>query len=1180
MHFAMLNDVLYQKRPSPKLLVKTLLIMKLTAVLLIITCLQVRASTFGQTVTLTARDVPLEKVFAEIKKQTGYLFLYEENTLRYAQRVDVDVHNVDLGQMLDLCFEKQPLEYTIVDKTILVKKKTASFFINEIPLPVPILGKITDEKGDPVEGVTITLKGKNIVTVTDISGLFTVDAVAGDHLQITSVNFERKELKLSKENLSGGLVIKLSRKIINLDTTVVNVNNGYQSISKERVTGSYQVIDSKKLNEQVGTNIFDRLKGVTTLLFDNHAAKVGSTSGKVPFTVRGINTINGNTDALIVVDDFPYNGDFNNINPNDVASITILKDAAAASIWGARAGNGVVVITTKKGNFNQRMKVGFNATVSTSAHPDFYSMPLMSSSDYIDVEMLKFKNGYYTGYENSTSQPALSPVIELLIAARDGKITADQAKARIDAYRKIDSRSDMDYFYQRPLTQQYSLNISGGSANMNYYLSAAYNKTVTSFNAINDRLSFTAGNTFKVSSKLGISTSVMFNTLKSQTATRPEAYGPQPYTRIIDDNGNPVAINLMRDGYVDTVGGGLLMDWHYYPATDQQHRVTTTSSTGISAGINLNYRIVKGLSLSADYHYMYQPSLTFTNYDAESYYVRDLVNSFSQIDWATGEVTYNVPKGAIRQTAESAIHSNDLRMKLSYGNRWGKHDINAMVGSDVAENVTDFGTRSTIYGYTANPLSYTDVDFVHPYPTYVTGGSRYIPGDPGIDGQITKRTAGFYGNAAYGYDDRYVLSFSARKDAANIFGQNINNRWKPLWSSGLLWNINKESFYHIDWLPTLTANVTYGSRGNILDNAGAKTIIFHLTSNYYHHGPYASIPGYGGMGNPDLKWEQITTFNLGVNFGTKNDRIAGRFEVYQNKDTDLYGDALMDQTAGVGSSFRKNVASMRLRGMEANITTKNFTGPFSWTTNFIFAHLKDKVTDYNQPVYNNNQFVNPTGPNPMTGAPLFSLNTLKWGGLDPQTGKPIGIYHGKPTMNYDAIFSEVDSSSLDFGKALLPRTYGSLGNSFSYKGFSLGINISYKLGYYYLKPTVEYYSVIGGANKVGFADFAKRWQKPGDELHTDVPVFQYPADYSADRFYTNSSILVRKADHVRLQYINLAYSLNRNILRKTPFEKLTFNFHVENLGILWRANKDGVDPEALESYPTPRGYSFTISSNF
>jgi len=1164
--------------------------MRIIAFLLTCAFLQVQASGSAQSITLSGKEIPFKKVVSAIETQTGFVVFSSKSDLNSIHPVTVNVHEMPLEKFLQLILKEQHIDFKIKDKTIVLTRAVTPASVAEptqnLPEIVsnPISGKVVGPDGKPLEGITVSLKNGKVLAVTDAAGLFNANVEVGDVLQFSSINYEHATYKITSaaanavgDNFS--FTIRLQPNVLALDSAIVTVSNGYQKISKERVTGSYQIVDSKKLNEQVGTNIFDRLVGVSTLLFDNHAAKVGTSSGKVPFTVRGINTINGNTDALIVVDNFPYNGDFNNINPNDVASITILKDAAAASIWGARAGNGVVVITTKKGNFNQRMKVGFNATVSSSDQPDFFSLPIMSSSDYIDVEKLKFQNGYYKSFENLRTRPVLSPVVELLIAARDGKINTDQANAQIDALRKIDNRSDMAYFYQRPLTQQYSLNIGGGSANMNYYLSAAYNKTVTSSNAINDRLSFTAGNTFKVSSKLGISTSIMFNTLNSKSATKPSSYG-QPYVRMIDNNGNPVAINQMRNGYVDTAGGGLLMDWHYYPAIDPQQRSTTTSSTGITANINLNYKIVKGLNITADYQYMYQPTLTFTNYDAQSYYVRNLVNSFSQINWATGEVTYNVPKGDIRQTAQTAIHSNDLRGTLNYGNRWGKHDVNAMIGSDVSESVSGSGTRSTIYGYNSNPLSFTGVDFVHPYRTYVTGSSQYIPGSPGIDAQLNKRQAAFYGNAAYGYDNRYVLSVSARKDAANVFGQNINNRWKPLWSSGLLWNIHKESFYHLDWLPTLAANVTYGSRGNILTNARAQTVIVHLTNDFYHHGPFATIPSDNGMGNPDLKWEQITTLNLAVNFGTKNDRITGRLEVYQNKDTDLYGDALMDPTAGVGNSFKKNIASMRVRGMEANISSKNLVGPLSWNTTFIFTHSKDKVTDYNQPIYNNNQFLNPTGPNPMIGAPIFSLNTLKWGGLDPQTGKPIGVYHGKPSTNYDAIFSEVDSSSLDFGKALLPTTYGSLGNTFSYKGFSLNFNIVYKLGYYFLKPTVEYYNVIGGVNKVGFADFAKRWQKPGDELYTNVPVFQYPDDYSADRFYTNSSILVRKADHVRLQYVNLSYSLNRNILRKTPFEKLTINFHVDNLWILWRSNKEGIDPEAIDNYATPRAYSFTISSNF
>ncbi len=318
--------------------------MKITAVILLAACLSASATGKAQKVSLTLRDAPLEKALKEIKRQTGLDLLYTVDVLQHARPVTIELRNADLRQALDQCFKEQPLTYTIVENVIVVKLRpvTSAEGVGEeiVAVPIDVKGRVVDTAGNPVAGASVTVKGDRTKgTTTDENGYFELKGVEENAtLVVSGVNIERYEVRVNGR--TGLPEIRVSPKIIEGEAVVVQGSTGFQVIDKKH-PGSFDVISNDLINRRVSVDILSCIENLTP--------GVSFRNPNDGLLIRGRNSIFSNVSPLIVVDNFPYDGDLNNINPNNVESITILKDAAAAAIWGARAGNGVIVITTKRG---------------------------------------------------------------------------------------------------------------------------------------------------------------------------------------------------------------------------------------------------------------------------------------------------------------------------------------------------------------------------------------------------------------------------------------------------------------------------------------------------------------------------------------------------------------------------------------------------------------------------------------------------------------------------------------------------------------------------------------------------------------------------------------------------------------------------------------------------------------
>jgi hypothetical protein len=512
--------------------------------------------------------------------------------------------------------------------------------------------------------------------------------------------------------------------------------------------------------------------------------------------------------------------------------------------------------------------------------------------------------------------------------------------------------------------------------------------------------------------------------------------------------------------------------------------------------------------------------------------------------------------GAILDVANTEILSQQGRAQANYEQTWkNKNRLDLMAGWEIRRVVTT-GNSNRYYGYDPNTENVGNVDFDSTYALYGVPAVGNIGSNQAVSRAVDDFLS-YYANGAYAYDGRLTLSASARKDEANLFGVNTNEKGTPLWSVGAGWILSKERFYHARWLSFLKARMTYGYNGNISRLASAYT----TTTAYPALTTPATRAIINNPPNDKLRWEKVGMFNAGLDFSTRNRVVDGSIEFYTKSDKDLLAQAPVDPTLGV-SSFYGNIASMKGRGVDLRLTTRNLYGKLKWYTTLIFSYSTTRVTKFNMPspalggTYIN---VAANSINPVLGKPVFAYFSYRWRGLDPTNGDPQGYLNGKTSKDYASIIAQTSLDSMVYNGPAEPVYFGALRNDLSYKGITLSFNISYKFDYYFRKPSITY----GGLfyDNTGSGDYSRRWQIPGDERKTDVPsVPQAQFDENRDVFYQNASVLVKKADNVRLEDIRISYDIRKGSWRRMPFERICLYLYASNLGPIWKANRVRIDP--------------------
>lgn len=747
---------------------------------------------------------------------------------------------------------------------------------------------------------------------------------------------------------------------------------------------------------------------------------------------------------------------------------------------------------------------------------------------------------------------------------------AAQADALINAFRSHDTRDDFNrYMYRQMVNQQYALTLRGGTAKATYLFAAGYDANSSNLDDKYRRLSFKTENSFNLGSRLQLTAAVSYT--NSQAKAGRTGYNNTstvngvlpPYIMMADSNGNALPVmKQYRQPYTDTAGGGKLLNWNYYLLDDYQH-VQNTNNMGLLMGsLGINCKIFKSLSASVKYRYELQQGSNDILYDEQSFFARDQVNTFSQLNRATGLVTYIVPRGGILQTNNSKQQAHNLRGQLNYNGIFKNHELNAIAGAE-ARQLTGTGSTYRTYGYKPGILAFSPVDFVNQYPRFISGTLANILNDQDFS-EKQNRFISVYANLAYTFKKRYGLSASGRRDASNLYGVRTNDKWTPLWSAGASWELSKEPWFRFKPLSFLKLRGTWGVSGNADASRSGFTVLAYSVNSAYTQLPTAV---FNQFANPDLRWERSTMLNLGIDFKGFNNRLEGSVEYYQKKGKDLLGFAAVDYTAVPTNRIAKNVATMRGSGWDISLNSINLNRALQWATSLNFNINSDKVTSYLLTTRSATSYLN-GGLNisAVEGRPVYGLYAYRWAGLD-AVGDPMSYINGQPSKDYNTLGATAyPVDSLKYMGRSLPAVFGSMGNTVSYKGISLTLRIAFKAGYYFMRNSINYSSLF--STRQGHGDYALRWQKPGDELITSVPAMVYPAVSRRDQLYTNSEVLVEKADHVRLQYITLNYNL-KTAFKKLKLQSLDMYVNINNLGILWRANKQGIDPDYRDNTILP-----------
>jgi len=1172
--------------PGGRLFSKILLVMKLTTLIILIAFMQVSAKTYSQ-ITLHVNNKPLTEVLETVKKQTGYVFFYEGHLLDNII-VSLDVNNVPLNVAMDKCLKDLPLSYNVVKKNVVITQANYPVRDNHkaiLSIEKTIIGKVTDTTGTPLIGATILNKNSGKTVISDDKGEFTISANEGDVLSISFIGYKTNILKIGEP--TGYFNIPMHPNISGLSE--VTVSTGYQTLPRERATGSFATLTNKQFNRRVSPTIIDKLENqIPGLLFTTNVTDpYGSATGGFNINIHGHSTLFSNAQPLIVIDNFAYDGNINDINPNDIESVTVLKDAAAASIWGVRSGNGVIVFTTKKGKRNQPLKINFNSNVTIGARPNlFYSHNFLDANDYINIEEKLFNQGFFTNNLNQPSYLA-SPVVQLLNNEKAGLISSTDATSQIDQLRNNDVRNDLaKYFYQKSINQQYNLNLSGGNDKSDYYFSFGEdNGRSNQVGASNNRITINSTYNFYPIKNLHLYAKINYANSSAEAGNQPALASFFPYTKLVDANGNAQIVprDFSESYKANMVAKGFL-NWEYKPFDELNFADNKTSAIDNTINAGAIYSFLKGLDVNLNYQYQKISSLISNDNSVNTYYSRNLVNQYTQIG-TDGTLSYPIPVGGVLNEATSTLNSQQYRLQFDFNHDWNsQHQIAAIAGMELRQAISS--TNKTIdYGYDKNTdISIPTIDFFNSYPLNPLG-NQHIPNGGTIQ-RNTNNFVSYFANAAYTFQGKYIFDVSGRIDHSNLFGVNTNQKAVPLYHLGFAWDLTREGFYHVDWLTQIKPRVTFGYTANINTSATAVTTIGLRQPNDYDNSSFAYI---SNPGNPELQWEKTKNINFGVDFSLKNNLLFGALDYFTKKGINLFGSSQLAPSVGF-TTFFGNTANTAGNGFDIDLSSNIINKQnFRWVSRIIISHVIDKVTKYDvKPDVNTLLTASGVGGNgtivPIVGANEFGIFSYKWAGLSHDAGDPQGYLNNKPSTDYATIINQSTVDSLQYNGSSRPTIFGSFNNTLSYHNFSISFIISYKLGYYFRKSAAS--SILTGPGQYLNEDILKAWTKPGDELKTIVPSIQYPPfNGLRDYFYSYSSALIDKGDQIRLQDISISYDLERAKMKHLPFSHIQIYAYVNNIGILWRANKDHLDPDVFSTtsfgaYPTPRTYSLGLKCSY
>lgn len=1182
-------------------------IMKLTAVLFLAACLQAAARPGGPTVTLSGKNIPVKKVFREIQKQTGLTVFVDEAVLAKAGSVTLNVQNMPVAQAIKFCLMQDDYSFRLSEGSIVIRQKPvfedyATDPGEAPPPPINVHGRVLNDKGEPVEGITVTIKGTKKATFTDANGEFTLKGVnGGATLVFTGVNVETYELTVNNKT---ELAVSLKTKTAAMNDLTVTANTGYQTISRERATGSFEVVGRQVLDKRPVSDVSTALQGLVPGL----QAKE-NLDGTMEFLIRGTSSIYAGKGPLVVVDGFPVTGtvidpvtgartgsDFSNINPNDVESITVLKDAAAASIWGARSANGVIVITTKRPKAGRdKMTVEVNAFARIYNNIDLDQvMSQATSSDQIRYEKLAFDRQLFftTPYSPSFANinAPLTLAQEFMFANKYNGYAAAKLNASLDSLAQVNNRGQLkDRFLRNGIVDQFSINLSGATERTKTYGSLLYERKKDGIIKKGyERYLMNFNNQFQATKymQLVFGANVQYKKIETSGPDIAEMQNLSPYETLVNPDGSYSAnLNTWNREQLRLLPLDKFpySDWSYNLLREVRGRQVTNEQFSARIQAGLNIKLLKGIDFDAKVQYE-RIKTDFSNYQSEeTFFVRNIVNTNVVYNNTTRVVgTQYVPKGGISRTNSNNLESYVVRNQLNVNRVLASQfNVNAIAGMEVSSYLTTTKTDPWVYGYfpdknqsTVPPFGYGSAG--NTFTNFRgTTGQTLQGGNPAF-GWGKDKYASFYGNAAITYRSRYTLSGSARSDASNYITDNPRLRWSPLWSVGGMWRMIDESFMkHVSFLDNLALRFTYGKNGNAEKTTSTKPLLSVSTSPSTTTGTITAT--ILDNGNPFLRWEKTTTANLGIDYSLFKRRLFGKIDFYNKLGQDITGNIVLPATTGT-TTQKFNNAEIINRGIELEAGSDFNLAKVRWNTTLTYAYNWNRVNKLFYPSYLAFQLVDPT--TPVEGRPVGPVYAYTFLGMKDSIPYVAGPKGAAYAMN--AVQLHNTGLGLDFlnyeGTTVPPHTLGWV-NNFNAYGFNLMIVIVGKFGGVYRNPVFNFPTYVGSA-KTNVSMFVNDVFNHDPNI-PDFPKYLEPQFYLWDRYVPNLHGLIESSSFVECKEIDFEYNLPSRLIKALQLNSLRIFTQVRDLGMLWHANKKGYNPEWLPGTQRPvTSYTFGINAKF
>lgn len=1167
-------------------------------ILLFTFCVTIASGADGQNVKLSMnlKNASLSKLFQEIEKNTDYSFVYNSSEIDKVGKSNFVFQNMELKQILDTYLKGNNFSYAINDGHVVINRV-------ETPQQQPIknekiTGKVLDHKGKPLAQVVVAVKGSTNGTVTDNNGSYSINIQRAPDLtlQFTFLGMKHVEMKVGTKTV---IDVKMEEAVDQLKELVVT---GYQDIRRDRVTGSMTVITAKELEDNSFKSIDQILEGKVAGLYS--FATSGAPGTRSNIRIRGDNSISGNKEPLWVVDGLPMQGGVPSINvidvgniqqsvldhgignlaPDDIETITVLKDAAATAIYGARAANGVIVIKTKKG-FSADSKSYFNyrGSYGVNMAPNI-DLDFMSGAEKVDFEIALI-NDFNRAWEGGYAGKIYSYYM-------NGAYTQEQYDKEINELKNTNT-DWFDEIFRKSSSQSHFFSMRGGTGKTGYYTSINYKnqRGILKSNVYN-----AIGANFNISHRPNKNIEITFGLNGTFRSSKDHDSNIDPFKYAVfanryepayDQNGgygndkSYLADNRSKQHFGRVYDGFSILR-----ELNETQNTSNASDVGVNAGVNVN--VVRGLKvdLLGSATYSTNNSKAFANAGTYASYS----NSFSK--GVFGELPASYNNGYLREGSGTST-SFALRGLVTYTNEdLDNHAFSAVFGSEVSgSDFLNNGHTAPEYDNFYNFISFPQYDGALDYNDVFAKLSGMMSTALGQN-----RSASFFGAFTYTLLDKYVFNINGRFDGADIIAS--NNRFTPLWSASFRWNIMRENFLkNVPFLSDLALRLSYGYTGNI-DKSAYPISIVTLGGLKYDNEFTAQSVKYP---TPNIRWEKKQDRNIGLDFGFLDNKIGGSFNYYNNIGIDLLGTITTAPSYG-RQSLMMNTASVQNQGVEFNINFRlNLGKDIRWINSFNIAHNTNKILN----TYDKSSldFSYKGGAYNLIGKPTGATYGYRFAGVNPQTGSSM-VYisdasrqiladkRGVDVSEVSNIYSVDDDksnyqtvlpASLEIIGSANPDIVGGFMTNFVWKSFEVRASFSYCIGQM-IEVFNERKNVPSDTNKTSEIYVSKnnrlksavdRWRTPGDV--TNTPRYQFSAmpyhNLTTDDKFENGNFLAWRD-------LSFSYGIKSKALTGIGINQLKVGLQVSNLAVFTNYSGLDVTTGGAFNYPLPKSFLFNLSIGF